>query len=76
MQVLCQCMCGHFSFRRGMGIPAYPGVCCSSCSLCMYALHGCIVSLSPVHARPEGLRGHSVDAEVWLGVVGLEVALW
>ena len=54
----------------GMGIPAYPGVCCNSCSLCMYALHGCIVSLSPVHARPEGLRGHGVDAEVWGGRVG------
>ena len=57
-------------FRRGMGIPAYPGVCCSSCSSCMCAWHGCIVSLSPVHARPEGPRGHGVDAEVRGGRVG------
>ena len=29
------------------------------------------MSLSPVHARPEGLRGHGVDyAEVWGGRVG------
>jgi len=48
-------------FKRGMGIPAYPGLCCSSCALCMCAWHGCIVSLFPVHARPEGPRGHGVD---------------
>ena len=36
----------------------------------MYAWHGYIVSESPVHARPEGPRGHGVDAEVWGGTVG------
>ena len=28
------------------------------------------MSLSPVYARPEGPRGHGVDAEVWGGRVG------
>ena len=59
-----------------MGIPAYPGVCCSSFSLCMNAWHECVhcVAISSTCiARPEGPRGHGIDAEVW---GALEVAFW